>query len=235
MINSITQQKILISVGGSLVVPQGIINVSFLRKLNRFIRKSLQKNPGMQFFLVVGGGSTARNYRDAGRDVIGRELTADDLDWLGIHATRLNAHLVRTIFRDIAHRAIIDDYSIIRKAKEQVVVAAGWRPGWSTDFCATLLCDDYHIDTIINLSNVKQVYNKDPNRHLDAVPIERMSWKAFRELVGDTWIPGMHAPFDPVAAKKAEELKVKVVVMADDFDNITNYLQGNTFLGTILE
>lgn len=230
-----TPNKIVISVGGSLIVPNESINMPFLAKLNTFIRDQLVVHPQRQFFLVIGGGSAARNYRDAGRDVVGRELTLDDLDWLGIHATRLNAHLVRTIFRDIAHRAIIDDYSIIRKPQESVVVASGWKPGWSTDYCATLICEDYHVDTIINLSNVTQVYDKDPNKFSDAKPMKKMSWKEFRELVGDTWIPGMHAPFDPVAAKNAEELNLKVIVMSGDFNNIGKYFTGKKFLGTVIE
>src|SRR5688572_25176331 len=97
------RQKIIISVGGSVIVPNNGITIKFLKKLNKFIRDQLAKNENRQFFLVIGGGSTARHYRDAGKDVVGHDLTFWDLDWLGIHATRLNAHLVRTIFQDIAH------------------------------------------------------------------------------------------------------------------------------------
>jgi uridylate kinase len=85
------------------------------------------------------------------------------LDWLGIHTTKLNAHLVRTIFRDIAHPYIIKHYEIIRKVTEPVVVAAGWKPGWSTDYDAIMLCEDYDVREVVNLSNVEQVYDKDPN------------------------------------------------------------------------
>ncbi len=229
-------QKILISVGGSLIVPKGGINNEFLENFNYFIRHQLALNHNLQFFLVIGGGSAARQYRDAGRDIVGHELTLEDLDWLGIHATRLNAHLVRTIFHDIAHPAIIEDYSIIQKVSEPVVIAAGWKPGWSTDYCATLICEDYEVNTIINLSNITQVYDKDPHQYKDAVPKERMSWKEFRELVGDTWLPGMHAPFDPVAAQKAEELDAKVVVLSgEDFANIEHFLDSKKFVGTIIE
>src|SRR6185369_7762267 len=95
-------EKVVLSVGGSLIVPNGGIDTDFLNKLNEFIRTKLSEKKNRQFFLVIGGGGTARHYRDAGRAVIG-ELDVEDLDWLGIHATRLNAHLIRTIFRDIAH------------------------------------------------------------------------------------------------------------------------------------
>lgn len=229
------QDKVIISVGGSLVVPSGGINTEFLKNLNLFIRKQLSDNPNRQFFLEVGGGATARQYRDAGQEVIEHELTRDDLDWLGIHATRLNAQLIRTVFRDIAHPFIIKKYEIIRKVTEPVVVAAGWKPGWSTDYDAILLCEDYGAKTVINLSNIKQVYDKDPKQYEDAVPIEHISWEDFRKIVGDEWTPGLNAPFDPIAAKKAQELGVRVVVMSgDDFENIQNYFDGKPFVGTTI-
>lgn len=227
-------EKIVISLGGSLIVPKEGIDTTFLSDFNKFIREKLAENPNRQFFLVAGGGTTARQYRDAGISVVG-ELTADDLDWLGIHATRLNAHLLRTIFRDIAHTHIIEHYEIIRKAQERVVVASGWKPGWSTDYCAMLLSEDYEVPTVINLSNITQVYEKDPREFPDAKPIGKITWENFRKIVGDTWTPGMNAPFDPIAAKKAEELGTRVVVLGRDLQNLDSFLKGGEFLGTVIE
>ncbi len=235
MANGYTE-KIVMSIGGSLVVPDGGIDTDFLSRLNKFIREHLAKNPHRQFFLVIGGGSIARNYRDAGRDVIGHELNRDDLDWLGIHATKLNAHLVRTIFRDIAHPYVIKHYEIIRKATEPVVVAAGWKPGWSTDYCAALLCEDYGIKSMINLSNVDKVYDKDPKQFEDAKPMDKISWLEFRKIVGDEWKPGMNVPFDPIAAQKSEELELKVAVLnGNNFENVAKYIAGENFVGTVIK
>lgn len=229
------EDKIIISVGGSLIVPNGGIDTTFLKGLNTFIRTQLANFPKRQFFLVSGGGATTRHYQNAAREVVGHELTNDDLDWIGIHSTRLNAHLLRTIFRDVAHPFIIKNYDIIRKAPERVVVASGWKPGSSTDLCAIHLSEDYHVTTVINLSNIKQVYNKDPREFPDATPIEKTTWKDFRKIVGDDWKPGLHAPFDPIAAQKAERLGTKVVVMGNDFNNLENFLNGKKFLGTVIE
>ena len=229
------RDKIVISVGGSLIVPNTGVDTDFVSKLNRFVRDQLAKHPSRQFFLVVGGGLTARHYRDAAKTVVGHELTPDDMDWLGIHATRLNAQLIRTVFRDIAHLTVVRNYDIIRKPTEGVVVAAGWKPGWSTDYCSILLCEDYGAKKVINMSNVQQVYDTDPKENPDAKPIDRMSWQAFREIIGDEWTPGLHAPFDPVAAKKAEELGISVVVLGKDFQNVKSYLEGKEFVGTIIE
>ncbi len=227
--------KIVISVGGSLIVPNGGIDTKFLQNLNRFVREQLAKNENRQFFLIAGGGATARHYRDGGAAVIG-ELTRDDLDWLGIHATRLNAHLLRTIFRDIAHPLIIEHYDVIRKVEEPVLVGSGWKPGWSTDYCAIMMCEDYGVKEVINLSNVDQVYDKDPRTNPDAKPIDKMGWSQLRALVGDEWIPGMNTPFDPVAAKKAQELGAKVVVLnGNNFENIEKYFARQPFVGTVIE
>src|SRR3989344_7705589 len=190
------KEKTVISLGGSLIVPNGGIDVDFLKRFEEFIREQLSRKPSGQFFIVAGGGGTTRHYQEAARNVIGHELVSEDLDWLGIHSTRLNAHLVRTIFRDIAHPYILKHYDIIRKAKESVVVASGWKPGWSTDYDAVLLCEDYGVKTVINLSNIDKAYDKDPNKFPDAKPFDHINWKDFRKIVGDEWVPGMNAPFD---------------------------------------
>lgn len=228
-------QKTVFSLGGSLIVPNGGIDVEFLKKFNQFIREKLAEDDARQFFLVAGGGTTARHYRDAGRETIGHELTHDDLDWLGIHSSRLNAHLIRTIFRDIAHPYILKHYEIIRKVNEPIVVGAGWKPGWSTDYCATLVSEDYSVDTIINLSNIKMAYDKDPKIYSDAKPIAKTTWQEFRKLVGDTWIPGMNVPFDPIASKKAEKLGLTVVILeGNNFENLDKYFRGEEFVGTVI-
>src|SRR3990172_8653590 len=224
-------EKVVISVGGSLIYPSGGIDTTFLTKFNQFIREQLAVNNNRQFFLIAGGGAIARHYRDAGEKVIGHRLTRDDLDWLGIHATKMNAHLVRTIFRDIAHPYVIKHYEIIRKAEERIVVAAGWKPGWSTDYCSVMICEDYGIKELINLSNVDQVYDKDPNKNSDARALSKISWEDFRKMVGDEWVPGMNSPFDPIASKKAHELGIRVVVLnGNNFENLAKYFNKEEFV-----
>jgi len=226
------KEKIVISVGGSLIAPNGL-DVNFLSGLNDFLRNKIKKNLSWQFFIVTGGGRVARDYRDAGHAVIGKELSNDDLDWLGIHATRLNAHLIRTIFRDLAHPVVIKDYEMIHKAQKPVVVAAGWKPGWSTDYCAVQICEDYGVSRIVNLSNIDRVYERDPKKYPDAKSFDEISWANFKKLIGGKWSPGMHAPFDPIASRKAAKLKLEVAVLrGGDWHNFENYLIGREFEGT---
>jgi len=232
----LSRRRVVISLGGSLVVPNSGIDTQFLSEFDKFIREKLAEDPNFQFFIIVGGGATARHYRDAGRDVVGHELPLDDLDWLGVHATRLNGHLIRTIFKDIAHPVMLNEYDVIRKAEESVVVGAGWKPGWSTDYCAVLTCENYQVETMVNLSNVAQVYSKDPKENSDAEPIEKMKWHELQELVGEEWSPGLHAPFDPIASKRAAEIGLRVLIIkGGDFPNLDKAISGKEFFGTVIE
>jgi len=80
------------------------------------------------------------------------------------------------------------------------------------------------MNTVINLSNVDQVFDKDPKVFPDAKPLDKISWEDFRKMVGDEWTPGMNSPFDPIASQKAHELGVKVVVMnGKNFENIDKF------------
>ena len=84
-------------------------------------------------------------------------------------------------------------------------------------------------EEIINMSNVNYVYDKAPRKHRDAKKIESIRWKNFTKLVGSKWKAGMHAPFDPVAAKEAEKSKLKVYIIGRDLRNLENLLNGKKF------
>jgi uridylate kinase len=165
------------------------------------------------------------------------KLTRDDIDWLGIHATRLNGHLMRTVLRDVAHPVMIKDPTRpIGSWKAPVLVAAGWKPGWSTDYVATRLAKKVGATTLANLSNIDYVYTKDPNKFKDARKIEQISWMEFRKMVGDVWDPGMNVPFDPIASKLAEQQKMCVaIVNGTNIKNLDRLLSGKSFVGTNIE
>mgnify|MGYP000223942705 CR=1 FL=1 len=227
-------ENIVISLGGSLIVPGRGIDIQFLNAFNQFIRKQITATK-RRFFIVCGGGAIARDYQKAAREVIG-EITTDDIDWLGIHATRLNAHLLRTIFRDVAYFRVKKHYHQKDEVAERVLIASGWKPGWSTDYDAVLLAEEYGARVVVNLSNIAMVYDKDPHKDPNAQPQPFFTWKNFRKLVGEKWSPGMNAPFDPVAAKKAQELGLEVVIMkGNDLDNLEKYLNKEEFVGTVIK
>jgi len=225
------QETIVMSVGGSLIVP-GSIDIIFLKQLKDFVDFETTEK-GRRFIIIAGGGRTARNYQDAAAAV--SSLTADDLDWMGIHATRLNGHLLRTVFRDSAHPVMItnpDDILDVH-SREKVIIAAGYRPGSSTDLRAVQIAEKLGAHKVVNLSNIDYVYTADPRNNPAAEKIETISWADFRALIPAEWDPGLSSPFDPVAAKIAERDGIEVAIInGTRLEEVEKYLTGEAFIGT---
>jgi len=225
------KKPIVISVGGSLIVPAAGVDYLFLKGFRQLVLQFTKR--GFRFFIIAGGGKTCRDYQKAAQKVA--TLDSEDIDWLGIHTTRLNGQLLRTIFRDAAYPKVITHHTEKEEIEEPIVIAAGWRPGHSTDYDAVAFAKVYDCDTVINLSDIRYVCDKDPDKFSDAKPLKKVSWEDFRKIVGEKWHPGLNAPFDPIASKLAQEAGIKVVVMSGrDLNNFENYLEGKDFEGTVI-
>jgi len=224
-------EYVVISLGGSLVVPEEI-DIPFLKKFHSLVVSQVRK--GRKFIIIVGGGKTCRKYQNAAKEIT--KAKQEDLDWIGIHTTRLNAHLLRTILRNISHPVVIRNYKEKTHPKKPVIIAAGWKPGHSTDYDATMWAKSFKAKTILNLSNIDYVYTSDPKKYSSAKPIKKIPWKDFRKLVGNKWDPGLNVPFDPIASREAQKSGLKVVIMnGRDLANLENFLGGRHFKGTIIE
>jgi len=226
-------ETIVMSVGGSLIVPDQI-DTDFLIKLKKFIDTETAK--GRRFIIIAGGGKTARRYQEAAASV--SNLESEDLDWMGIHATRLNGHLLRTIFRDSAYRVMITNPDDIQDvpAGEKVVIASGYRPGSSTDLRAIQIADLVGAKKVINLSNIDYVYTDDPRTNPAATKIKNISWTDFRAMIPSEWDPGLSSPFDPIAAKAAEEKGIEVAIINGARpEALSDYLNGQEFVGTMIK
>lgn len=224
-----TQEKtIIISVGGSMIVPNEIDTV-FLANFKTLILDYVSR--GFRFVLIAGGGKTARRYQAAGNEVT--PLTKDDMDWLGIHTTRLNAHLLRSVFVHEAHPRIVTSPHDDIDWKESILIGAGWRPGCSTDYDAVLIAKNLSIAKLINLSNIDYVYTADPRTNPDATKIESIEWQEFRKLIPKEWDPGLSSPFDPIAARECEKIGMEVAILnGNNLTNLRAYLEGENFAGT---
>lgn len=224
-------ETIVMSVGGSLIVPDGIDTV-FLTRFKNLIEQQIALY-GRRFILIAGGGRTARRYQDAAAEVT--ELDPEDLDWMGIHATRLNGHLLRTIFRDLAYPVMITnpDESADVPKDASLIVASGYRPGSSTDLRAVQIATRRGAQKLVNLSNIDYVYSADPRTNPDAQKIEDISWHDFMELIPKEWNPGLSSPFDPVAARAAEAAEIEVsIINGAQMAELEHYLNGEPFIGT---
>src|SRR6185369_7623776 len=145
----------VISLGGSLINP-GEVDVAFLKKFKALIESRVKK--GDRFIIVTGGGKLCRHYQSALSQL--RKTTATDLDWIGIHTTRFNGQLVKMMFGKLAHNELAGDPTKKISHKQPILIAAGWEPGWSTDYDTVELAKVYGAKTIINLSNIDYAYTK---------------------------------------------------------------------------
>ena len=214
----------VISLGGSIVAPDKV-DTEFLKELHSLIKKYLEEDISRKLILVIGGGGPARAYQKAYRE-IADSPSSDKQDWIGIAATRLNGELLNSVFAEYCNNTVVTDPTAVKEFNGRILVAAGWKPGFSTDFDAVLLAEKFNAKTVINLSNISKVYSEDPKINPAAVPLDKMNWDDFKKLVGEEWIPGKNVPFDPIATKKAAELGMQIVVAGGkDIKNLDLILQ----------
>lgn len=223
----------ILSVGGSIVAPDAV-DRAFLISFRQAILEYLEGDSNRKLVFVVGGGGPARVYQKAYREIV-ENPDSDSQDWIGIMATRLNGELLKGIFADDCPEPVVTDPTSIKTFKGRILVAAGWKPGFSTDNDSVLLAENIGADTVINLSNIKKVYSADPKLDPNAVPLDNISWAEMKKLVGDKWTPGVNVPFDPVATRRASELGLKVITAAgNDIENMKRILTGDDFEGTTI-
>ncbi|MBQ9631114.1 MAG: UMP kinase [Treponema sp.] len=229
-----TETKIL-SVGGSIIAPDKVDTV-FLSNFVEMARSWLGEKNERRLIFVAGGGAPARVYQNAYSEVsknLSDNFASDAADWIGIMATRLNAELLKACCGSLCKEAVVYDPTLDLQFTGKILVASGWKPGFSTDNDAVLLAEKFNADTVVNLSNIEKVYTDDPRKNPNAKPLDNISWKDFRAMVGDEWTPGKNTPFDPVASKKAEALGLTVVCASGkNIENIRSILDGKDFIGT---
>lgn len=230
--NKENKDTIVIALGGSIIV-SGDIQTDFLKQFREFILTFLKQDK--KIVIVAGGGTIARDYQKAASEIV--TLSDEDKDWLGIHSTRLNAHLLRAIFFDAAHPVVIRNplNEIKNMDKYSLFIASGWKPGWSTDYVAVMLAERFKTKRVVIATKIPYVYDEDIEKNSNAKPFEKISWKEYRKMVGSEWTPGMKAPVDPVAAKLAQSLRIEAVVaLSTDLDNLGNVLDNKGFKGTVI-
>ena len=223
----------VLSLGGSIVAPEKV-DVEFLTRFKASIAGYLEERKDARLILTVGGGAPARIYQEAARK-ISPSSSAEELDWLGIRATHLNGALVRAVFSEYVENELVTDPTGDFSFDGRILVAAGWKPGFSTDTDAVYLARKFGAKTVVNLSNIKKVYTDDPRKNPDAKPLDHISWDDFIAMVGKTWTPGKNTPFDPIASQIARKEGMSVICMdGRNIENLMAMLSDRPFEGTTI-
>lgn len=149
-----------------------------MKNFSKVILKWIKK--GKRFILFVGGGKICREYQKTAK-ILGIK-DSKTLDTIGISATFLNANLVRAIFGKIAYPSVLSCPLEKIKTEKKILVFGGFKPGWSTDFDAVLMAKNLKEKTVVNLSNIDFVYDKDPTKFKGAKPLKKFHFLNYKKL-----------------------------------------------------
>ncbi len=218
--------KIVISLGGSLINP-GKVDYSFLKEFKNVIKKFHR----YKIVIVTGGGKIARDYIDALRDKNEKIRSL-----IGIKTTKLNAMLVSNFLdNNIVVPDSLNEVNKIFKRNNLIVCGAlGYRENMTSDGTAADAARYLEADLLINMTNVKGLYDKDPRKFKNAKFIPNISFKDFLKMVNKIkYQPGQHFVLDQSGAKIITKYKIKTVILKGN-NNLKNLLENKKFYGTII-
>ena len=162
------------------------VNISFLKELKDTIL-SFAKNH--KIVLCTGGGAICRDYLRALKD---HSETVQHI--IGIQATRMNAKLVALYLQECNQEIPTSEQEIKELLKKHnLVISGGLYPGTSSDGATATIANHLQATTLINMTNVDGLFDKDPNKFKDALFIPKISHKDFKEIIDKKkGEPGQH-------------------------------------------
>ncbi len=194
-------------------------------------------NMGVEVAVVIGGGNIFRGLSD---EAAGMERAS--ADYMGMLATVLNALAlqnrleqrgVHTRVQSAIEMMELAEPYIRRKAirhlqkKRVVIFAAGTgNPYFSTDTAAALRAMEIHAEVILKGTKVDGIYDKDPEKHKDALKFEELTY--FQVLEKDLGV------MDATAITLCMDNKLPMIVFsAKSADNLKKLLNGEK-VGTLV-
>ena len=226
------RKVIVISLGGSLIVPKEI-DYSFLKNFKKTMQKNYRK---YRFVVVCGGGSIAREYisilKAQGKSIKEQALA-------GIRATRMNASFLIQLFGNEVDSELPKSSKEVKfnLMKNNIVFCGALRYGKNetSDGTAAKLAKHFKTD-LINMSNVAGLYTSNPLKNKKAKLIQKISWDKFEKIANKIkYKPGQHFVLDQQAAKVIKKYKIKTYLIGSNAKNLNNLLNGKKFIGTVIE
>ncbi len=225
------KKVIVLSLGGSLIIPDDV-DIKFLREFKKTILRNTKK---YKFIIVCGGGSIARKYISALREIkIDEKLQSLS----GISATRMNARFMNYFFDINPEEGIPHTTKLLKKyIEKQNIVFCGaleYKPDQTSDSTAAEIAKKFNA-IFINLSNVAGLYNKNPKEHKDAKFIPKISWSDFYKMAHkEKFKPGQHFILDQTASSIIMKNKITTYLLGKNLKEFEEFLKNKKFKGTII-
>ena len=201
----------------------GVENIKILKDYARFLVKLSKTH---QPIVVAGGGKIARHFISHARSSGADESTLDEL---GIEISRLNAKL---LIYALKNKAYPHPPTSLKEAKNAVdsgliIVAGGLHPGQSTNGTAALIAEKVKAVQFLNATDVKGIYDSDPNKSKKAKLFKTIELKKLRGmLVKEDSVAGGYDLMDIVALKIIERSKIKTRVIQSDIKTLEKAVKG---------
>ena len=225
-------QRILLKLSGeSLMGDVALIDKNKTIEIAKLIKKV--REMGIEVGIVIGGGNFFRGRSN-------QDMYPLYVDTMGMLGTTINALGLADAFKkeDVACiistpfdlNGLIPVYTnddILEKISDNVVIFGGGTGhiGCSTDTCASNKASLIKASTIIKLTNVDGVYNKDPNKYSDAIMYDYLT---HQEVLDNPEIKVMD--IEAIAECKDNDIDINVINF-EDKDNLIKVLN-NIKIGT---
>jgi len=222
---------VVLSIGGSAVMPEGKPNIGFIREIAALIRASRDS-----FGIVVGGGPPARTYANAARELGAGEFDADQI---AIMSTKQNAKLLLTALGDIVPANVIENFEWAREAAKgrKAVIMGGTIPGITTDTDSVLLAEAIGATRLVNVSNVAGIYESDPKKNPKAKKFDTLTYDQLISLAmaSDKRTAGTNFVFDLLACRLIARSKIEThFVSWKSMDDVKAAIEGKKHGGTVV-
>lgn len=226
------KKTIVISLGGSLIVPEKI-EPEFLERFRHELRKHYQK---YKFVIVCGGGTIARKYITV---LKADKQTNKALSLAGIRTTRMNALFVMQLFGKEANDTLPKNMKDIKDnlAKNKAVICGALRfsKKSTSDTTAAKLAHFLKTD-FINITNVSGLYTSNPQKNPNAKLIKKISWNEFeKKALERKFKAGQHFVLDQQAAILIKKHKIPTYIIGKSLSNLEKILKNKKFVGTKIE
>ncbi len=225
-------KRILIKLSGeSLMGDVALIDKEKTLEIAKLIKRVREMD--IEVAIVIGGGNFFRGRSN-------QDMYQLYVDTMGMLGTTINALGLADAFKKeevpciistpFDLNGLIPKYAmeeVEEKIKENVVIFGGGTGhiGCSTDTCASNKASAIKADTIIKLTNVDGVYDKDPNKYNDAVMYDNLT---HQEVLNNPEIKVMDIP----AIEECMNNNIDITVINfNDKENLIRVLKGEK-LGT---
>jgi uridylate kinase len=220
--------KIVITIGGSIIIKDH--DYKKFRDYAQVLKDITEEH---EIFVVVGGGTTARDYIGIARGLGVSEAMCDDV---GIEVTRLNAKLLIAALGEHAYPAVPHNFREAMQfaSSNRIVIMGGTEPAHSTDAVGSILAEFVGAELLINATSVDGLYNKDPNKYSDAVMFNEVKPSKMMELMSTNDIKaGTYEFFDMTAIQIIKRSGIKTVILnGGNANNIKTAIKGK--IGTTI-